>query len=43
MTLDLRKLRYFIAVYEEGSVTRAAERENIVQPALSVHLRQLEE
>jgi len=43
VTLDLRKLRYFIAVYEEGSVTRAAERENIVQPALSVHLRQLEE
>ena len=43
MTLDPRKLRYFIAVYEEGSVTRAAERENIVQPALSVHLRQLEE
>lgn len=43
MSLDLRKLRYFVAVYEEGSVTRAAERENIVQPALSVHLRQLEE
>jgi len=43
VALDLRKLRYFIAVYEEGSVTRAAERENIVQPALSVHLRQLEE
>lgn len=43
MNLDFRKLRYFVAVYEEGSVTRAAERENIVQPALSVHIRQLEE
>ncbi|MBP7065790.1 LysR family transcriptional regulator [Ferrovibrio sp.] len=41
--LDFRKVRYFKAAYEEGSLSKAAERENIVQPALSVHLRQLEE
>jgi DNA-binding transcriptional LysR family regulator len=42
MPLDLRKIRYFVAVYEEGSVSRAAAREKVVQPALSVQLRQLE-
>lgn len=42
MPLDLRKIRYFVAVYEEGSLSRAAARENVVQPALSVQIRQLE-
>ncbi|WP_372618086.1 LysR family transcriptional regulator [Falsiroseomonas sp.] len=42
MPLDLRKIRYFVAVYEEGSLSRAAAREKVVQPALSVQLRQLE-
>lgn len=42
MALDLRKIRYFVAVYEEGSLSRAAAREKVVQPALSVQLRQLE-
>lgn len=42
MPLDLRKIRYFVAVYEEGSLSRAATREKVVQPALSVQLRQLE-
>ncbi len=42
MTLDLRKIRYFVAVYEEGSLSRAAAREKVVQPALSVQLRLLE-
>lgn len=43
MSIDLRKIRYFVAIYEEGSFTRAAKRENVVQPALSVQLGQLEQ
>ena len=42
MTLDFRKIQYFTALYEEGSISRAAERHNIVQPALSMQLKQLE-
>jgi LysR family transcriptional regulator, nitrogen assimilation regulatory protein len=42
MTLDIRRIGYFIAVYEEGSISRAANRENIAQPALSVQIKQLE-
>ncbi|HEV2510330.1 LysR family transcriptional regulator [Bosea sp. (in: a-proteobacteria)] len=43
MTIDVRKLRYFVAVFEEGSFTRAAKRENVVQPTLSVQITHLEE
>jgi DNA-binding transcriptional LysR family regulator len=42
MALDYRKIRYFVAVYEEGSISRAAERENVVQPAVSTQIKQLE-
>ncbi|TDR88185.1 LysR family transcriptional regulator [Enterovirga rhinocerotis] len=42
MAIDLKKIRYFVAVFEEGSFTRAARRENVVQPALSVQITQLE-
>lgn len=42
MPLDLRQIRYFVAVYEEGSLSRAAARVKVVQPALSVQIRQLE-
>ncbi|MDB5840898.1 MAG: LysR family transcriptional regulator [Herminiimonas sp.] len=41
--MDLRQIQYFICLFEEGTVTRAAHRLNIVQPALSMQLAKLEE
>ncbi|SIS86633.1 LysR family transcriptional regulator [Phaeovulum vinaykumarii] len=40
--MDLRQFRYFIAIVEDGSVSAAARRLNIAQPALSLHLRNME-
>jgi LysR family carnitine catabolism transcriptional activator len=40
--MDERRLRYFIAVVEDGGVTRAANRLRIAQPSLSQALRALE-
>jgi DNA-binding transcriptional LysR family regulator len=43
INMELRQIQYFVALYEERSVTRAARRLNIVQPALSMQMSKLEE
>ena len=40
--MELRQLRYFVAIVDSGSLSRAAARVHIVQPALSQQMTQLE-
>ena len=42
ISVELRQLAVFVAVAEEKSLTRAAERQNVVQSAVSATLRTLE-
>jgi DNA-binding transcriptional LysR family regulator len=41
--MDLRTLRSFVAVVEDGSFSATAERLHIAQPALSLQVKKLEE
>ena len=40
--MDLRQLRYFVAIVQCGSISRASLQLNIAQPALSLHVRNME-
>jgi LysR family transcriptional regulator, nitrogen assimilation regulatory protein len=40
--MDLKKIRYFLAVVDYGSLTKAAEHLRVAQPALSQQMRHLE-
>jgi LysR family transcriptional regulator, nitrogen assimilation regulatory protein len=40
--MDIRQLRYFVAIVEQGSFSRAAEFLHVAQPALSLHVRNME-
>ncbi|NYT61734.1 LysR family transcriptional regulator [Alcaligenaceae bacterium] len=42
MSIDLRGLRYFVAIATAGSISKASEHLHIAQPALSIQMKQLE-
>ena len=41
--MDIQQLRTFVAVAREGSITRASERIHLSQPAVSAHIKAMEE
>ncbi len=40
--MDFKQMRYFVALYEERNMTRAARRVHVVQAAVSQQIRRLE-
>lgn len=40
--MDFRQMQYFVALVEEKSITKAARRLNVVQPAVSIQIRKIE-
>lgn len=40
--MKITHIKYFVAVYEEGSFTAAADRENATQPGVSMQIKELE-
>lgn len=40
--MDIRQMKYFLAVVQEGQITKAAERLHLAQPALSMQIKQME-
>ncbi len=40
--MDIRQLRYFLAIVDYGSISRASRELNIAQPALSLHIKNME-
>lgn len=40
--MDIRQLRYFLAIVDCGSISHAARELNIAQPALSLHVKNME-
>lgn len=41
--MDIRQLKYFVTIAEEGKITTAAKKLNMAQPPLSKQLKQMEE
>ena len=41
--MTLRHLQIFVSVYQENSITKAAEKLYISQPAVSKYIREIEE
>lgn len=41
--MDIKQLTYFLAIVEEGNITKAAERLHIAQPHLTHQLKLIED